>query len=293
MQGHLREARTVRRTVRVDPEQMHSHFGFSNAATPRTIGEFDGGMRVVSLKMAQPMAALDEGAGANASTAAAEGRPGERASFAPPAGPRNVEQDLYATCGGLLGAIEALAYELPEQPPPRTARALRDARAFAQDMRDQLDALMVLALPDLEGASPRTPFGLGRWIEHAARGADVRLAAFGTRLDLPALSSLEGLQVPLAVSRMDRALTVMVEQLGRLVGSAGVLRLGVQVTETSMDLTIAAYSTSGDALHVGTSLSPLFLRAWERLLAWHGGTLRHTTLPLTLTLTLTLALPFA
>jgi hypothetical protein len=197
-----------------------------------------------------------------------------------------VEQDLYATCGGLLGAIEALAYELPEAPPPRTARALRDARAFAQDTRDHLDALMLLALPELEAATPRTSFPLARWIEHAARGADLRLAACGTRLDLPAGSSLEGKHVQLAVSRMDRTLTVMFEQLGRLVGNAGVVRLDVQVHEISTDLTVAAFSADGVPLHVAGGISPLFLRAWERLLTWQGGVLRHTTEPLSITLVL-------
>jgi len=194
-----------------------------------------------------------------------------------------LEDEVLATCGGLLGAIEALAYELPEKPPPRTERALQDARRFAANVRDHVEALSWLALPELETTSSRVAFSVSRWVEHACRGALPRLSGLGITLHWPSAEELRPLSVALAVSRMDRALTVMLEQLGAAVGSDARIVLDAVAEADDVRLTLSAERGVGHDSSLGEPISPLLLQAWARIIAWHRGSFAHDADALTIT----------
>jgi hypothetical protein len=183
-----------------------------------------------------------------------------------------LEDEALSTCGALLGSIEALAFELPDAPGPRSERALADARRFGARVRDQLEAMSWLALPELRTTTQRAPFPVARWLEHACRGALPCVHALGGSLRWPSADVLGELRAELAVSRMDRALTVMIEQLAEAAGDGASLTVQVLTNDQALAIELSAQPVSAELLLEGEPVSPLLTRAWEALLAFHRGT---------------------
>jgi hypothetical protein len=202
-----------------------------------------------------------------------------------------LEDEALSTCGALLGSIEALAFELPDAPGPRSERALADARRFGARVRDQLEAMSWLALPELRTTTQRAPFPVARWVEHACRGALPRVHALGGSLHWPSADVLGELSAELAVSRMDRALTVMIEQLAEAAGEGLNLTVQVLTNDQAFAIELSAQPASAEHVQGGEPLSPLLTRAWEALLAFHRGTFQLEVLQLDRPLTIRCTLP--
>lgn len=181
-----------------------------------------------------------------------------------------LEDEALSACGALLGSIEALAFELSDEPGARAERALADARRFGASVRDQLEALSWLALPELRTSTQRAPFPVARWLEHACRGALPRVHGLGSSLRWPSAGELGALSVELAVSRMDRALTVMIEQLCEAAGEGASLCVEVVALHDSVQILLSARAVPGRETGAEPA-SPLLVRAWQALLAFHGG----------------------
>jgi hypothetical protein len=186
-------------------------------------------------------------------------------------GPVSILDELFAVCGGLLGSIEVIGCELSEDSDPQLLRSVEDARELGAKLRERVEALVTLTLPVLGEALQLSDFSFGRWLEHASRGSLLQLKSLEIALESQYDPALKQVQVEIDVSRMDRALTTMCESVARAAGPHGrlILRAQVEGAHAHVDILGAASGGLGDAF--SEPVPELFLRAWQALLAAHGG----------------------
>lgn len=180
-----------------------------------------------------------------------------------------METEIFGLCGTMLGMLELLA-DADDGSDPQRGAWIADAARCGADLRERIEAVVLLARHDLDDAIKTEAHSVRKLVTHAMHGARIHLGESDIEVQLPEGDAWGAQAVAIDLSRLDRMLSSMTEQLGAALGPTGRVEVSVEDVPSGVQLSLKGRVSTGPR---STQLSPLLQKAWQRLLSLHRGTL--------------------
>lgn len=198
---------------------------------------------------------------------AGEGRPAHLAFS------REMEDDVFAVLGALLGMLEVLSLDVQDPLGPRQRRFLDEALRFGDRLRARVEAMVSLLADQRDPRFAPAEYPLRRLMDHAVRGAGWTANESGVALELPAGGAWESELLQIDAARVDRALRGLTDALVAGVGRGGRVEVGVERDGPELAISLRGFP-GADAPSRRLEIPSLLMSAWEHVFALQDGSLR-------------------
>jgi hypothetical protein len=180
---------------------------------------------------------------------------------------RQMEDDVFALLGALLGMLEVLTIDAQEPLSARQQRVVNDALKLGDKLRSRVEAMVTLLSDDSDPRHPASDYPVQRLIDHAVRGANWSAAERGVHIALPAADALAKLSVRVDAARVDRALRAITDTLVQSMAAGS--ELHVSVTQADATISIQLFGRAKEPHAFEWPQLPAL--GWQHVIGLHGG----------------------
>jgi len=183
---------------------------------------------------------------------------------------KEMEDEVYALLGALVGMLEVLSMDTVDPLVPRQRKLVADALRYGDMLRARVEGMITLCSDEHDLRFKPVEYNLRRLLDHAVRGASWSAADKGVSIVLPEVGDWEEATVAIDPARVDRALRAITDTLVTALGTGDRVVVSVQLVDdlVQLELTGVSKGVPGPVLR---GVSAVLCAAWQRLFSLHGG----------------------